>query len=124
MFKYIENFLDNPQICVKIDGVMSDVHTLDNSVRQGSSLSGDLCNIATSDIAQYIPRVVMHGMFVDDLVVYLRGPDMDEIQLKLQQTLDSLTQWSQKNGLTFSPEKTFGVIFTRRYKVQEPRLLF
>ncbi|KAL1448304.1 hypothetical protein WDU94_005687 [Cyamophila willieti] len=124
MFNYIRNFLTKPRISVKIDGEFSSVHEIDNSVRQGSSLSGDLSNIATCDISQVMPPGVMHGMFVDDLVVYVRDSNMNVIQSKLQNTLDKLSQWSHTNGLSFSPEKTFGVVFSRRYKIDEPRLLF
>jgi Reverse transcriptase (RNA-dependent DNA polymerase). len=61
MFYYLDNFLSNPQIQVSIDGVLSSGRTLANGIRQGSSLSGDLSNIATSNLAKCIPRNVMHG---------------------------------------------------------------
>lgn len=124
MYKYVENFLSTPQIVVKIDGVLSNVFSLDNSVRQGSSMSGDLSNVATSDISEFIPRSVMYGMFVDDLVVYVRSSSMIEIQRQLQMTLDGLTRWSKSNGFTFSPEKTYGMIFTRKRNRDNPRLNF
>ncbi|KAL1446382.1 hypothetical protein WDU94_000026 [Cyamophila willieti] len=66
----------------------------------------------------------MYGMFVDDLVIYIRSPNMCEIQRQLQMTLDGLSKWSKTNGLTFSPEKTYGMIFTRKRNKDTPRLLF
>ncbi|KAI5754247.1 hypothetical protein M8J77_007077 [Diaphorina citri] len=124
MYMYINNFLSEPQISVKIDGEKSSVYKLENSIRQGSSLSGDLCNIATSDISKFIPRDVSYGMFVDDLAIYMRGNDMEYIQHTLQTTLDNLTKWSNTNGLTFSPDKTFAVNFNRKRSMNNPRLSF
>ncbi|KAL1447697.1 hypothetical protein WDU94_005615 [Cyamophila willieti] len=124
MYNYVNNFLSQPQIAVRIDGTVSSIHSMDNSIRQGSSLSGDLCNVAVSDINKIIPSDVMHSMFVDDLVVYARGPDIDVLEEKLQLTLVKLQQWSKCNGLTFSPEKTTGLIFTRVRNPPAPFLFF
>ncbi|KAL1447326.1 hypothetical protein WDU94_005622 [Cyamophila willieti] len=124
MYMYIDNFLTYPQISVKIDTVMSSNYPLANSIRQGSSLSGDLCNIATSDIAKFIPSQVSHGMFVDDLAIYMRGRNIEHIQIVLQKTLNNLMKWSQTNGLTFSHEKTVAVNFNKRRSIYNPRLIF
>lgn len=124
MYNYVNNFLSQPQIAVKIEDQLSSTQMLDNGIRQGSSLSGDLCNVATCDISSVIPRDVMHGMFVDDLVIYVRGSDMDILERKLQETLNKLSSWSDTNGLSFSPEKTIGLIFSRKNLIQKPRLLF
>ncbi|KAI5756118.1 hypothetical protein M8J77_022246 [Diaphorina citri] len=124
MFMYINNFLSSPQISVKIENVRSTIHKLENSIRQGSSLSGDLCNIATSDLPHYIPTVVSHGMFVDDLAIFMRGKDIDHIQETLQITLNKLMSWSKTNGLNFSPEKTFAINFSKKRNQINPRLHF
>ncbi|KAI5737978.1 hypothetical protein M8J77_001407 [Diaphorina citri] len=113
MFYYLDNFLSNPQIQVNIDGFLSSGRTLANGIRQGSSLSGDLSNIATSNLAKCIPRNVMHGMFVDDIILFMRNQNLSLIESTLQQTLDNIDQWSKANGFTFSPEKTFAVNFSR-----------
>ncbi|KAI5721707.1 hypothetical protein M8J77_024546 [Diaphorina citri] len=63
-------------------------------------------------------------MFVDDLAIYMRGNDMEYIQHTLQTTLDNLTKWSNTNGLTFSPDKTFAVNFNRKRSMNNPRLSF
>lgn len=124
MFMYINNFLSSPQISVKIDNVKSTVYKLQNSIRQGSSLSGDLCNIATSDLSQYIPTAVSHAMFVDDLTIFMRGKDMNLIEATLQKTLDNLVTWSKMNGLSFSQEKTFAINFSKQRDPANPRLYF
>ncbi|XP_008484639.1 uncharacterized protein LOC103521307, partial [Diaphorina citri] len=85
-----------------------------NGIRQGSSLSGDLSNVATCDIGKYIPGDVMHSMFVDDLIIFMRHKDLDVIQTQIQRTLDNIVVWSKKNGMTFAPEKTSGITFTRK----------
>ncbi|KAI5747142.1 hypothetical protein M8J77_011490 [Diaphorina citri] len=70
LFKYISNFMEGPQITVKVDSTFSSIHRLENSIRQGSSLSGNIFDIAVSDINKYIPKQVNHGMFVDDKIIY------------------------------------------------------
>lgn len=113
MFHYVNNFLSSPQISVKIEHFKSFIHILHNSVPQGSSLSGDLSNIATYDFSKCLPPNIMHGMFVDDIVVYMRSGDVQEAQQQLQLALSNIESWSKKNGLNFSVDKTFAVVFTR-----------
>lgn len=113
MFHYINNFMTNPQIKVSVDGIISSSRVLANGIRQGSSLSGDLSNIATCNFAQCIPKEVTHGMFVDDIIIYMRSRDSRKLEATLQLTLDNIHNWSKYNGFTFSPEKTIGITFSR-----------
>ncbi|KAI5720449.1 hypothetical protein M8J77_006751 [Diaphorina citri] len=124
MYKYVENFLSDPQISVKLQGTKSEHRVLQNGIRQGSSLSGDLSNVATCDIGKYIPGDVMHSMFVDDLIIFMRHKDLDVIQTQIQRTLDNIVVWSKKNGMTFAPEKTSGITFTRKRFNPPTRLEF
>ncbi|KAI5753900.1 hypothetical protein M8J77_004220 [Diaphorina citri] len=124
LYHYIENFLTDTKIIVKVNNVMSSCYTLDNSIRQGSSLSGNIFGISTSDFGMIIPRGVNYNMFVDDKTIYVRHKEMDVIQQKLQLTLDNISTWADSNGFMFSYEKTGAVIFTRNRVFNNPLLFF
>ncbi|KAI5756257.1 hypothetical protein M8J77_023456 [Diaphorina citri] len=124
LFKYISNFMEGPQITVKVDSTFSSIHRLENSIRQGSSLSGNIFDIAVSDINKYIPKQVNHGMFVDDKIIYVRHGNLSVIQHLLQRTLDNISKWSKTNGLKFSFEKTQGIVFSKRAIADVPVLYF
>lgn len=66
----------------------------------------------------------MHGMFVDDIILFMRNQDLSLIESTLQQTLDNIDQWSKANGFTFSPEKTFAVNFSRIRRSNNVNLSF
>jgi len=55
---------------------------------------------------------IMESLYVDDLQLSCRGPDLRVIGTKLQQCLDNLQSWSNTNGFKFSPAKTKVVHFT------------
>ncbi|KAI5707907.1 hypothetical protein M8J77_012291 [Diaphorina citri] len=124
LFKYVQNFLNRPRICVKIWNTSSNTHELDNSIRQGSSLSGNIFGLSVADIGQVIPHNVNHSMFVDDKIIFMRHHNIEYIQETLQATLDKLLDWSKTNGLKFSLEKTFGMVFTKKRELIAPRLYF
>ena len=52
------------------------------------------------------------SLFVDDLQLGCRGPDVWALQAKLQRCLDYLVEWTHTNGFKFSPAKTKVVHFT------------
>jgi len=49
----------------------------------------------------------------DDLAIYIRGTDFDQMVNSIQYNIDKLVTWYQERDLNFSTEKWKIVIFTR-----------
>lgn len=124
LYYYLRNFMDKPQICVQVGDTKSNTYILDNSIRQGSSLSGNIFGVSVADVSKVIPKKVSHSMFVDDMIIFMRHKNLDIIQQNIQTTLNNLYIWSQTNGLKFSFEKTNGILFSKRKIYTEPTLIF
>jgi len=112
--KFIAKFLRRRNFRVLVDDHLSDTYTQHNGVAQGSILSVTLFALKINSIIRHIePRHnVMTSLFVDDLQVSCRGPDLAEIGQHLQQRLDEISRWSNRNGFKFSVSKTQIMHFT------------
>jgi ribonuclease HI len=56
-------------------------------------------------------------MYCDDLCLFLKGNSLTELQVPLQNSIDSVSQWANQSGYEFSEEKTVAMVFTRKYKI-------
>ncbi|KAL1446969.1 hypothetical protein WDU94_012254 [Cyamophila willieti] len=111
MFTYLQNFLFNRKIQVKIKNMLSSPYELENGILQGSSLSATLWNIVISDITSCFPPQVNYSIYVDDIILYMTDPRPDYIQSTMQNILNDLVIWSRTNGPKFSEEKTKLMVF-------------
>lgn len=113
MFNFIKDFLSDRSFQVKINNYLSPSFNQQNGVPQGSTLSVTLFLIAINDICDNIKFPVQSTLFADDLSFFCRGKNLNSIQPALQNTIDSLLEWSSKTGFTFSAPKSRCTLFTR-----------
>lgn len=114
LFRYIEFFLNNNKIKVKVNShYYSSYFDITSGIRQGSSLSCVLFNIALSDIHNYLPVNIKFNLYMDDLIIFSSHKDINILQRSIQDSLDALTTWSNQSGFSFSSEKTVCMIFHR-----------
>merc|ERR1712002_710162 len=68
-----------------------------------------------NDIVKHLPttNTFMSSLYVDDLQIGLRGPDLRHIGQILQTALQGLHNWTTKNGFKFSTTKTNVVHYTK-----------
>ena len=66
-------------------------------------------------------NVVGNG-YADDCSALIGGTDTDEMIDEMQEVLDRLVQWGTTCGLTFNPQKTVAVMFTRATNPIERRV--
>jgi ribonuclease HI len=111
---FIDNFLQNRSIQVRVGGSLSTKQTLDNGVPQGSVLSVYCFLLLINDIVQKIPAPIQPRLFADDLNITLQTGNLCFAERILQLCLDGLQEWSNSTGLRFSANKTKCVIFTRK----------
>ena len=85
---------------------------------QGGVCSAKFWLIAFNFAIKIINTLNIEGNgYADDCSALYGGRRLDHAISRLQKMLDSLTAWGRHCGLTFNPEKSVAVIFTRRQKV-------
>lgn len=66
-----------------------------------------------------IEQLVKAVMFADDLTMFLRGSNLQEIRTIMQKSLDNISKTAKDIGFSFSAEKTVAMIFTKKYKKEK-----
>ena len=54
------------------------------------------------------------SQFADDGAILKSGPNLKHLQNKIQQDLDNINKWRSTWGFLLSPNKTVGIIFSRK----------
>ena len=111
--KFIEEFLQDRRIRVRIGDCMSEEKRVENGVPQGSVLSVTLFALKINHIVKLIPSDAnFHvSLYVDDVQIGYHHTDLGVIQEKMQQCLDKVHRWANRNGFTFSPSKSKAMHF-------------
>ena len=113
--KCIAAFLSERLFKVKVGNTTSSQKSQQNGVPQGSVISVLLFAIKINSISKILPNDdrFSYSLFVDDLQIGYRHPDLNVIKNKLQHSLNQLSSWALKNGFKFSSSKTQLVHFTK-----------
>ena len=111
---FVSSFLSDRVFRVRVDNTLSDSFTQEMGVPQGSILSVTLFSLKINSIVSCLHRDVECSLFVDDLAIYYSSRHMVSIERKLQQCLNKLQEWCDKNGFRFSSTKTVCVHFCRQ----------
>lgn len=118
MLKFLANFLCNRSFRVKIQNSTSSLHHIQNGLPQGSALSVTLLLVAINDIGKNFFMPVKYKLFADDCNIYCSVTNIGTTTRILQESLNSLSQWSSKTGFNFSPSKTQSIIFNNKKRTQ------
>ena len=103
---FIQNFLTDRQFQVRVGSTLSDFQDQEMGVPQGSILSVTLFSIKINSIVKCLNPGVDCSLYVDDFLICYRSKNMNTIERQLQQCLNKLQDWSDKNGFKFSKSKT------------------
>ena len=103
---FIQNFLQNRKIVVRIGNHTSTIHQVQNGIPQGSVLSCTCFLIAMNTITKYLPHHLKSTLYVDDYAIYTSGKCSNRIERRIQLGIDKLKEWSNHTGFTMSPSKT------------------
>ena len=110
---FIENFLKNRTLQVKIANFISSKFRIENGLPQGSILSVAFFLIIINKMFENCTDTI-NRLFCDDGCFWSRAPDLDTAETKIQNTLNHLTKWSKEKGLKFSTHKSTYCIFTHK----------
>ena len=113
--KYVAAFLGTRFFKVKVGTSISGEYEQQNGVPQGAVLSVLLFALKINDVVKNLPttNTFMCSLYVDDLQIGLRGPDLQHIGRTLQTILQELHNWTTKNGFKFSIAKTNVVHYSK-----------
>ena len=81
-------------------------------VPQGSLLGLRLYTIYVNDLPDHIDSEDLY-MYADDTTVYCIGPNVDQVMLSLNKTMEQVLMWNIRNQLTIHPIKTEAMILSK-----------
>ena len=99
---WISNFLKQRKQRVVVDGIQSDLVTVDSGVPQGTVLGPLLFLLHINDLPSVISSKVR--LFADDCLVYREIKNRQD-QIALQKDLNLLENWGSKWGMRFNAAK-------------------
>jgi len=122
LISWIESFLCNRSIAVRLDGFISERHFVNSGVPQGSVLAptlflifiNDLLSLTGNPIHTYADDSTLHSCLKRSTVVY-RGQASAELNLDLTAIVD----WGKNNLVEFNSRKTHLVLMSRRTDVSD-----
>ena len=98
---FVESFLANRSIQVRVESTFTDTFGLSQGVSQGSILSTALFNIKISSIMNCLDPKTDGLLYVDDFCMCYRSTIMRTIERHLQQCINRIENWALKNGFQF-----------------------
>lgn len=115
---WVMSYLSDRQQCVKIGDESSAWMPVTRGVPQGSVLGPLLFLLYINDITDHISHSRFH-LYADDLQIYSHFSvcDMETTVQQMNSDIDSIIQWTNKNGLKLNVNKTHAIV------VGYPRLL-
>ena len=121
---FVESFLANRSIQVRVGSTLSDTFGLCQGVPQGSILSTTLFNIKINSIMNCLDPKTDGSLYVDDFCMCYRSTSMRTIERHLQQCINRIEDWALKNGFKFSKSKTQCVHFCQLRKIHDDPELY
>lgn len=123
MYNYIRAFLRDRTATVGMGPHRSGtIRLVGRGTPQGSVLSPTLFNIALAGLPRLLDQIpdVAHAIYADDITIWsTRGSD-GAIQDRLQQAVDTVSEYARKCGLRCAPEKSELIIIRPRSRSSTP----
>ena len=120
---FIENFLADRAMQVRVGSSLSDYYDQEQGVPQGGVLSTTLFSIKINDIVKCLGNLTDCSIYVDDFCICYRSKSMATIERQLQQNLNKIENWATSNGFKFSKSKTQCVHFCQLRKQHDDPVL-
>lgn len=114
MLLWINNFLSNRIIRVRIGTTHAEYHTVENGSPQGSVISPILFNVIIDTLYDKLKNgPVGLSQFADDSAIWKVNRNIEKTISDVQRGLDIISEWQNTWGFKISPIKTEAVIFSR-----------
>ncbi|MCU7800042.1 MAG: endonuclease/exonuclease/phosphatase family protein, partial [gamma proteobacterium symbiont of Lucinoma myriamae] len=114
---WIQDFLKDRKIQVRVGEEMSDQTNLENGSPQGSVLSPILFNVIINTLEDVLKKFPIDlTQFADDSTIWKTAKSPEAAIKILQKALDAIKAWADAWGFKLSGIKTESIIFNRRGK--------
>ena len=100
IIKWIDNFLTNRKIQVKINNTLSTSYTVQNGVPQGSVIS-PLLSLQFNDLPDNITGIQI-SQYADDIALWKSNRNVQFLEKKIQDALNNVENWCKKWGFKLS----------------------
>jgi ribonuclease HI len=114
--RWVRSFLTNRTMKVRVGSRQSWPTPMTAGVPQGTILGPILFNIYMTDLAQELKALqpaTTHGFYADDLTGAAVGKTASEVRPRLQQLVDIVNRWAQRNFMEINVDKTEAIVFAR-----------
>lgn len=122
MYHFIEAFMRERRFRVLLGGHLSEWHSQENGVCQGSVLSVTLFLMAINGIVDCVDLPVEMCGYADDWYLIMSHSRMRTIEKRLQVALNRLQKWARRLGFEFSTEKTTAIHFCHKRPQNRPHV--
>ena len=106
MLKFIENYIGNRSIKVRIGSEYSESRQTNAGTPQGGVLSATCFIVAINNILENLSPNIKGSLYADDLIIYCTSSTPDVAERLLQQEVNKIVNWTNKVGLKLSPAKS------------------
>lgn len=117
MYSYIRDFLTDRTAVIKIEDKRSQpINIGSKGTPQGAVLSPLLFNIALINLPKELNQIpgLHHGLYADDITIWIREGSEGEMQDKLQQATDIVRTYAESCGLKCAPQKSELLLVRKR----------
>ena len=120
MYQWVKNYLSNRTIQTQVNNSLSNKHTLEEGLPQGSALSCTLFLIFINDLPNLLNT--HKAMFADDLVIWTSGTDLQLAADRLNRALLTISAYCNFWKLKINVSKTTYTVFTLSNKLAKTEL--
>jgi len=114
MFQWLDSFMNERTIQVRVGSTLSETVILENGTPQGSMISPDEFILMIDDLPSSV-KVADTSLFADDGMLFVEGHSVASVNStvrKMQEALDDVHQWCDEWGFKLSTEKSVAVMFS------------
>ena len=124
MIRWYMNFLKNRNSIAEVLGIIKTIRPVCGTP-QGGVLSSRIWNLAFDPLLKLLNdnSPCSPVGFADDGALCFMGIDPDTMVANAQKQLNLAIDWGAQNGLSFCPDKTTVVFFTRKYNFHKKKVL-
>lgn len=111
---WVASFVTDRQVCIRLDGEVGHPRKIDCGLPQGSPVSPILFMLYISPLFS-LDKLVGGFGYADDVASCKISPSLQENSLALTATLTQALEWGRSEGITFDPDKSELLHFSRKH---------
>ena len=114
----LRSFLLERQQVLSFNNSLSKATLVETGVPQGSILGPLLFSIFINDLPMSLVHTLC-DLFADDCTIHTSNKNINNLEISLQNDLDNIIDWSQRNKMILNENKTKSMVLTTWQKMQD-----